>query len=203
MADAMLSTKMLPPATASQPVTSAATTQPYPWNYYGKSPNYKSKWEQVNGVQQTPAPATPAPAPAPTPAPAPAEQAAVMATEGDRRVAQPEQIYQQNAANAVPGPYMTQLPYGLEQQFRNWVRASNIPTDPNSQTPAYDTRGLWRDLGWQVASQLYGQPNYASQLPEAYRTPYHPDFSPASLYATQNAMLTPGFYANAMPSQPY
>lgn len=111
--------------------------------------------------------------------------------EGDLKVGEPMAIFQQNQPNATPGPYVTQLSPTLEASYRQWVQGAGIPTDPDHPQPQYDTRGLWRDHGWQAATQAYQRPNYQRTLPDTYRTPFHRQFSSASQYSVQNAAIAP------------
>lgn len=79
--------------------------------------------------------------------------------------------------DALPPPYITQLPQDKEQQFQSWVKTNQIPFDP-SPTADYDMRGFWQ-------AQQAGQAQRAENLhfPDTYKTPYHQSFSDESRYA--------------------
>jgi hypothetical protein len=156
-----------------------------------QSPAYMGR---MTALQQAGAIPTPPAAQAATPAPA-VQDNARRAVEGDLHTNEPMAILQRNQPNAGPGPYVTQLSPTLEASYRQWVQGAGIPTNPDHPTPDYDTRGLWRDHGWQAATQMYQRPDYQRKLPETYRTPYHRQFTPASQYAAQNAAISPNMQA--------
>jgi hypothetical protein len=89
---------------------------------------------------------------------------------------------------AKPGPYVTKLSSGDEQQFQDWVKKNHIPWE-DSPVADYDMRGYWKAM-------VTGDPNAKREkssfdghmhFPDTYKTPFHKTFSKESIYAKADA----------------
>jgi len=83
---------------------------------------------------------------------------------------------------------MTQLPAEQEQAFMNWVKANNVPFNPNDKFPDYDMRGYYLSMQQGGAPQAAVNPATQSlHYPDTFKTPYHESFSSESKWATEGA----------------
>src|SRR5215831_9892626 len=89
----------------------------------------------------------------------------------------------------LPSDYNTKLPMMDEFQFRQWLKANNVPFDPNAAQSDYDMRGFY-----QAAQQQ--QPNMVTAInpndqlihyPDRFKTPIHRSFSSESQWAGRGA----------------
>lgn len=132
----------------------------------------------------------------PAPETDPAEEAARAQTNFSRN----KQYIQPGATQ-----FQTQLSAADENRFRQWLRANNVPFDPEQTAPQdYDMRGYWQaaqnpadwhDLqrngvippemapGGTKIDPNDGKPHF----PDYWKTPYHQTFSSESQFATPDA----------------
>src|SRR5215471_2682764 len=92
-----------------------------------------------------------------------------------------QRAYAHNAPYAVPGPYQTKLNPADELNFTRWLRASNVPFNPNDPTSDYDMRRFWLEQPQAAAAWRPG-----AHFPDIYKTPYDTTFSGESRYARPN-----------------
>lgn len=92
-----------------------------------------------------------------------------------------QQALQHNAPFATGGSYNTDLTPDQETQYRQWVAAKGVPTDPNATTTDYDMRGFWKEQPAAATKWQQGQ-----HFPDTYKTPYDTSFSGESKYAKPN-----------------
>jgi hypothetical protein len=93
-----------------------------------------------------------------------------------------DQAHAHNSPFATAGPYLTVLTGPQETDYRAWVTANNVPTDPDEDPSDYDMRGFY------VASMIDNTvPDWTgppAHFPDTWKTPYDTSFSAESQYAT-------------------
>jgi len=84
--------------------------------------------------------------------------------------------------DALPGPYVTQLPPPKEAAFEQWVKTNKIPFDLSAPTSTqdYDMRGFWQSM---TNGDPLAKRGANLHFPDTYKTPYHRSFSNESQYA--------------------
>ena len=107
------------------------------------------------------------------------------------REEQVQKVYARNMAYAKPDwqTGLAQLSPEQEQQFLQWVKAKNVPFNPNDKTADYDMRGFWQALQQGDARAMSGVNPTTQSLhyPDVWKTPYHESFSAESQWAGDGA----------------
>lgn len=94
-----------------------------------------------------------------------------------------ENVHAAPRADALPGPYRTELEPQHEQKFQSWVKDNKIPYQ-DTPTADYDMRGYYKDVVQKGADQTsVSKFDAKPHFPDTYKTPYHKTFSNESKYA--------------------
>lgn len=100
-------------------------------------------------------------------------------------------VYQRNQKWIKPGAssFNTTLTAPQESAFRDWLKSSNAPFDPEASKSDYDMRGFYSALmgGDPVAKSSVNQNDNQIHYPDYWKTPYHQSFSNESQWATPDA----------------
>lgn len=86
-----------------------------------------------------------------------------------------DRAFQTYSPFATKGPFQTSLKPNEEKSFQDWVSRNRVGVDKT-----YDWRGLWQDTNGKAPGDFQ---------PDKYKTPYDPDFSNQSKYATPDNPL--------------